>query len=371
MKKKNLLSIILILAFILLIYLSVFLLSFLFYKDDENKDVNQEITNNILFPLTRKNNYNNFFWIDENTFGITTDFNQEIQAEEIISNDGKIDLTIDFSDAEKGLTKKDENKISDTTNKKNNTTLLEIYNTDSRELIKTIFIEDAQTVGIKNIKEIENLKDGGNISTDQENIVDANYLKENTEGIDDIKNGNINDISENLLIICNYKNNLKNTEGDFGTEIETIILETNISDILNTQAKEIKLKEKESADNNSYSNQLEAIPTITTSYKRNNFFLVPTLKIDNCSNNLIYLSSAYPFQEQKYYQYDTENYLLQEITDNTYNLSGESEIKITKNQNSLFNINKYNDIKEYRINQQENRVALVSSDGTFYIYIRE
>ncbi|HQG57736.1 MAG TPA: hypothetical protein PLX79_02045 [Candidatus Dojkabacteria bacterium] len=371
MKKKDLLRIILIWAFILLIYLSVFLLSFFFYKDKEDNNVNEVIETNVLFPLTRKENYKNIFWIDEKTFSIASEINQEINTEEILSYDEKSDLVIDFSDAENGFNNEEEYIISDTLNKANNTTLLEIYDTDSRELIKKIIIDNAQIVGIKNTNEIVNLNDVGNISTDRENIVDSNSPKKIREGIDDSLEVEENVFSENVLIICNYKNNIKNTESDFGTEIETIVLETNISDIINTQEKEIKISEAESDINESEPNHVDTFPTITTKYERNKFFVVPTLKIDKCSNNLIYLSSAYPFQEQKYYEYDTENDSLKEMTDNTYSLSGESEIKITKNQNSLFNINKYNDIKEYRINQQENRVALVSSDGTFYIYIRE
>lgn len=360
---------------IIVIYLGIYFISFIFYQNKSTIENSNSLNKpNTLYPLVIKNQHNNIFWIDETKLVITSYINNSdmnIEKYEIVREDNanySVNENDNFEDDKVIKNFNYDDTISQNIDKSLLTTFIEIYDTNSRTVIKQIYIKNSQFVGLSEIAEIvkEDITDIKKLAKEN-NLDDAKIstieISDNAEQI----NEKFRDNNAKQLIICNSTNNVKNSDKDFGTNIEVIYTGINIYELLDDPNPTLEIiGETEKIENE----MDETENKIFINYDRKDFQIVPTLTISSCSGEEITLKSSYPFQEQKNYKYNISNMALEDIVGDEYSLTGQDDITIRKNEQIIFNVQKFNDIVDYSINPEANRVALISQDGTVYVFIK-
>jgi len=360
---------------IIVIYLGIYFISFIFYQNKSTIENSNSLNKpNTLYPLVIKNQHNNIFWIDETKLAITSYINNSdmnIEKYEIVREDNanySVNENDNFEDDKVIKNFNYDDTISQNIDKSLLTTFIEIYDTNSRTVIKQIYIKNSQFVGLSEIAEIvkEDITDIKKLAKEN-NLDDAKIstieISDNAEQI----NEKFRDNNAKQLIICNSTNNVKNSDKDFGTNIEVIYTGINIYELLDDPNPTLEIiGETEKIENE----MDETKNKIFINYDRKDFQIVPTLTISSCSGEEITLKSSYPFQEQKNYKYNISNMALEDIVGDEYSLTGQDDITIRKNEQIIFNVQKFNDIVDYSINPEANRVALISQDGTVYVFIK-
>jgi len=360
---------------IIVIYLGIYFISFIFYQNKSTIENSNSLNKpNTLYPLVIKNQHNNIFWIDETKLAITSYINNSdmnIEKYEIVREDNanySVNENDNFEDDKVIKNFNYDDTISQNIDKSLLTTFIEIYDTNSRTVIKQIYIKNSQFVGLSEIAEIvkEDITDIKKLAKEN-NLDDAKIstieISDNAEQI----NEKFRDNNAKQLIICNSTNNVKNSDKDFGTNIEVIYTGINIYELLDDPNPTLEIiGETEKIENE----MGETENKIFINYDRKDFQIVPTLTISSCSGEEITLKSSYPFQEQKNYKYNISNMALEDIVGDEYSLTGQDDITIRKNEQIIFNVQKFNDIVDYSINPEANRVALISQDGTVYVFIK-
>lgn len=360
---------------IIVIYLGIYFISFIFYQNKSTIENSNSLNKpNTLYPLVIKNQHNNIFWIDETKLAITSYINNSdmnIEKYEIVREDNanySVNENDNFEDDKVIKNFNYDDTISQNIDKSLLTTFIEIYDTNSRTVIKQIYIKNSQFVGLSEIAEIvkEDITDIKKLAKEN-NLDDAKISTIKISDNAEQNNEKFRDNNAKQLIICNSTNNVKNSDKDFGTNLEVIYTGINIYELLDDPNPTLEIiGETEKIENE----MDETENKIFINYDRKDFQIVPTLTISSCSGEEITLKSSYPFQEQKNYKYNISNMALEDIVGDEYSLTGQDDITIRKNEQIIFNVQKFNDIVDYSINPEANRVALISQDGTVYVFIK-
>lgn len=93
-----------------------------------------------------------------------------------------------------------------------------------------------------------------------------------------------------------------------------------------------------------------------------------TIKPISAYGKKIIAIDNYPNSPERKYNLNLETNSIEPYTE-IYSLSGENNIVISKGKKELITISKYNDVKEFFIDEKESKLAFIDNDGYLWIYI--